>query len=108
MTKEKWGGILDNIKEKFEITNKGNEHLEDEGGVDIEFVEFDGPLGKMRLEFVSKPIVIDKKMTYSRRIGSETKVDYIYSENEKSENMTAYKWDDAMNDWTEMDGSMFD
>jgi hypothetical protein len=108
MTKERWMEIKDNIKEKFEITNQGDEHLEDEGGVDIEFVEFDGPLGKMRLELVSKPVILDKKMTYSKRIGSETKIDYVYSETEKSENMTAYKWDDAVGDWMEMDGKMFE
>lgn len=103
MTKEKWQDILANIKDKFEVEDKGSEHLDDEGGVDIEYIVFQGPVGKMRLEYVTKPVVLDRKTTYSKRIGSETKVDYIYSETEKSERMTAYKWDEDDEEWVEMD-----
>lgn len=108
MTKDKWKEVLGNIHDNFELLDRGEEHLEDEGGVDIEYVEFNGPLGKMRLEFVSKPVILDKKTTYSKRIGSETKIDYVYSEDERSEKMNAYKWDEAASDWQEMDGSMFE
>ncbi len=107
MTKERWKEIIGNIKDNFGILEQGEEHIEDEGGVDIEFVEFNGPLGRMRLEFIEKPLVLDKKTIYSRRIGSETKVDYVYSDTEKSQKMSAYKWDDEQNDWMEIDGEMF-
>jgi len=108
MTKEKWETILGNIKDNFEVEDEGAEHVDDEGGVDIEFVIFEGPLGKMRLEFVSRPAVVDKKTTYSKRIGSETKVDYIYSPTERAETMTAYKWDDSSEEWVEMEAGMFE
>ena len=107
MMPEKWKIIKGNIKDKFEIDDEGSEHIDDEGGVDIEFVVFQGPLGKMRLEFVSKPIVLDRKTTYSRRIGSETKIDYVYSEDEKSHVMTAYKWNDGDEEWVEVDAGSF-
>jgi len=50
---------------------------------------------------------LDKKTNYSNRIGSETKVSYIYSESEKTSRLVAYKWDEGRDDWTEIDGSMF-
>ena len=108
MRKEKWQDILANVKDKFEVETEGEERLEEEGGVDIEYIEFKGPLGRMRLEFIIKPVVLDKKTTYSRRIGSETKVDYIYSDTEKVEKLMAYKWDEDKEEWVEMEAGMFE
>lgn len=106
MTPEKWTTILGNIKDNFQVEDEGREHIDEEGGVDVDFIVFQGSLGRMRLEFVQKPVVLDKKTTYSRRIGSETKVDYVYSE-EKSGTLNAYKWDEASEEWTEMDAGAF-
>lgn len=108
MQPEKWVSIVGNIKDKFPVKEEGKEHFDDEGGVDLEFIEFEGPLGLMRLEHICRPIVLDKKTTYSRRIGSETKVDYVYSETEKSYVLNVYKWDDSQDDWVEVDGAMFE
>jgi len=107
MTPEKWKNITGNIKDSFKVEDEGKEHLDEEGGVDIEYIIFQGPLGKMRLEYIIKPVVIDKKTIYSRRIGSETKVDYVYSEDEKSHKLVAYKWDEDDENWAEIDGGMF-
>jgi len=107
MTPEKWQNIKGNIKDNFSVEDEGATHLEDDGGIDIEYIVFKGPLGKMRLEFVSQPVVLDKKTTYSRRIGSETKVDYVYSEQERSTALHAYKWDENQEDWLEIDAANF-
>lgn len=104
---ERWNEIIGNIKDNFDIVDQGEERLDEEGGVDVEFIEFNGPLGKMRLEFVTKPIVLDKKTTYSNRIGSETKVDYIYSQSEKSSKLNAYKWDNESGEWVEIESKNF-
>ena len=108
MTKEKWEKIVGNIKDKFPIQDEGEVNLEDEGGVDIKYIEFDGPLGRMRLEYVIKPVITDKKTNYTRRIGSETQVTYVYSEDEKSHRLMAYKWNEEKDDWMEIDGNMFE
>jgi hypothetical protein len=108
MTPEKWEKIVGNIEDNFEVKDRGEEHIDDEGGIDLKYIEFDGPMGHMRLEFVVKPAVLDKKTTYSRRIGSETKVDYVYSDTEKAHILNVYKWDDAQDDWIEVDGKMFE
>jgi len=107
MTPEKWENLIDNIKDKFKVEEHKNEHLDERGGTDIEFIIFKGPLGRMKLEFTTKPLVLDKKTTYSRRIGSQTAIEYIYSEDEKTHKLMAYKWDDFQNDWVEIDPNSF-
>lgn len=107
MTLEKWQDILGNIKDNFKYENESEEHLDDEGGVDIHSIEFQGPLGRMRLEHISKPVILDKKTTYSKRIGSETQVDYVYSTTEKSGLLMIYKWDESQEDWVEVEAEKF-
>lgn len=107
MSPDKWQRIVGNIKDKFEVHDEGQEHYDDEGGVDIDYIEFTSPMGKMRLEYIVKPVILDKKTHYTRRIGSETAVDYVYSQDEKSHQMKAYKWDEAEDDWVEIEASTF-
>jgi len=107
MTPEKWRSIIGNIKDSFQVFDEGKIKLDEEGGTDIEFIEFFGPLGKIRLEFIVKPVILDKKTTYSKRIGSETKVDYIYSQTEKSHTLVAYKWDELSDNWVEIEAGNF-
>lgn len=107
MNIEKWKNTLSHIKDTFTVEDEGTEHLDEEGGIDIDYIVFKGPLGLMRLEYVSRPVILDKKTTYSKRIGSETKIDYVYSETEKSQQMTAYKWDEDIDDWVEMESRLF-
>lgn len=103
MTREKWTIVLGNILDNFEVLEHDKEFIEEEGGIDLEYVVFIGPLGKMRVEFIEKPIVLDKKTNYSNRIGSETGVEYVYSETEKSSRLIAYKWSEEGDDWIEIE-----
>lgn len=107
MMPERWTSILGHIKDNFEVIDQGVEEYEDEGGTKVEYIVFNGPLGKMKLEFISKPVVLDKKTIYSKRIGSETKVEYVYSPDEKSHRFLALKWDDGQDDWEEIDSKNF-
>ena len=107
MTLDRWQDIIGNIKDNFEVLNSGSEHLEDEGGVEVDYIVFNTEQGKFRLELISKPVVLDKKTTFSKRIGSETKVDYVYSEEEKMTKMLAYRFSSESNDWEEMDSKSF-
>jgi len=108
MTPEKWLNTVNDIKDKFPVTNTGEVSIEDEGGTDIEYIEFDGPIGKMRLEFVVRPVIVDKKANFSNRIGSETQVTYIYSTEEKRYKMIVYKWNEYEDDWEEIEAGMFE
>jgi len=108
MQEEKWIQTIGHIKDNFEVLGEGSDHLEDEGGIDIKYIEFKGPLGKMRLEHITKPAILDKKTSYSRRIGSETNVEYVYSETEKSYKLDVYRLNEDSGEWEEMEaGNLF-
>lgn len=107
MLPEKWQEIIGKIKDNFKVLDSGQERFEDEGGREIEYIVFDGALGRMKLEFISKPVILDKKTKYSKRIGASTVVDYVYSPDEKSHKLKVYKWDQALNDWQEIDAKKF-
>lgn len=103
MIPEKWESIVGHIKDNFSVLEHEKFSSADDGGTEIEHIIFDGPLGRMKLEFIIRPIVLDKKTVFSRRVGSETKVEYVYSPDEKSYRLVPYKWDEDADDWREID-----
>lgn len=107
MLPDRWKDILGNIKDKFSVEEDGNYHIDEEGGIDVEFIIFAGPLGRMKLEFETRPAVLDKKVTFSNRVGVQSEVKYIYSETEKSHKLLVYKWDEGRDDWIEMEAKNF-
>ena len=106
MNPERWEQIKMMVKEKFEILNQTEEECAIGVGT-VQIIEFEGPIGRMKLEFISKPRILDKKTTYSNRIGSDVKVDYVYSENEETHHLKAYKWDEAAERWSDIDAAAF-
>lgn len=108
MTQERWQEILGQVKDNFKIEKQETQHFEEEGGVDLEYVIFHGPLGLMKLEFESLPVILDKKTSYSNRIGSTTQIDYIYSPDEKNHKLYAYKWDEVTEEWVEIEAKNFE
>ena len=103
MTNDRWLDTKATIQEKFEILEEGKEELdENEGKGHREFVIFNGPLGKMKAENTVKAIVLDKKILSSRRAGAQSKVEYVYSDTEKSNKFKAYKWDEGSEEWVEI------
>ena len=111
---DKWQDIIAMVEEKFGIIDKKEDSEEigkDINGNDVfgksEIIEFDGPLGKMKLELITRPIVLEKKTSFSRRIGGDVGVEYIYSDSEEVSKFKAYKWSDEQSDWLEIDKNMF-
>lgn len=100
MTKEKWGIVLENIERKFEILDRGI----DEGyGQRTEWIEFENPQGKMRLEWIEKPRMTGFKTAYSKRLGTSAgKVEQTESKSEKVNFVRAYIFSEEKNDWEEM------
>ena len=107
MLLEKWKNLIDDIKDKFEVEKEGEEHLDERGGIDIEFIIFKSPLGRVKLEFVTKPVVLDKKDIYSQRIGAQSNIEYVYSEDEKTTRLVAYKYNDVEKEWVEINTDSF-
>ncbi|OGY51329.1 MAG: hypothetical protein A3J59_02575 [Candidatus Buchananbacteria bacterium RIFCSPHIGHO2_02_FULL_56_16] len=103
MTDERWQDILGHIKDKFEVLDHRTEALAaEEGPGSIEVIEFNGPLGRMKLNRTTKPRVLGKKIIGSKRIGSDTTVEYLYSDTEKSHQFGAYRWNEDEQTWVEM------
>jgi hypothetical protein len=103
MSPEKWKSIKGRILDSFKNVEEAKEALEEPAVGEKEILEFAGPLGRMRLEFITRPVVLDKVTHGSRRIGSEHGVEYIYSQDEFFHALHAYKWDDNSSDWLEID-----
>lgn len=102
MTQEKWQEIKGMVLDKFDVLENKTVNLDDRPGT-VEYIEFTGPLGKMRLEWIDQPLLIDKKTIGSKRIGSDTKVEYIYSETERVNRFKAYKWNNDSQSWEEIE-----
>jgi hypothetical protein len=102
MNDEKWDSLLSEIEDKFGFKSRNKKPLAPGPG-EIETVEFDGPAGPMRLERVSKPVVLDRKTHYSKRIGSATTEEYQYSETDKYHRVRLLRWNNLEGNWMEVD-----
>jgi hypothetical protein len=102
MQKDKWLDTKSMVKEKFTVLEEGLEEIEDVPRGTVDFLEFDGPQGKMRLEFISTPVVLDKKTIYSKTGATASNVQYTYSEDEFVHRLEAYKWNNNTEDWEEI------
>lgn len=106
MTLEKWEEIKQKILSGFEIFNQET-LINEERYENIEIIEFLGPAGKMKVEWITRPKVIDKKTKYSNRIGSSVSVDYIYSPDEITHTFKVYNWSEPISDWQEIKTGAF-
>jgi len=108
MSPERWQELKDMARKNFEVLENNTFELDPEkGSGQKEELVFNGPLGKIKLEYVSKPLVIGKTMHYSKRMGDTAKVDYQTSETEKVHTLFAYRWDLASDEWQEIDSASF-
>lgn len=110
MNDEKWGDIIDLIQQKFGIIEHvkdeisiGDDFEEDKAREQVESIIFDGPLGRMKVQRITRPVIIDKKAHYTKTQGKGAQIEYTYSEDEFSHRVVAYKWDDLENNWIEME-----
>lgn len=109
MNKERWQDLKFDLKEKYKPVEETSFELpaEDGGGM-VEELIMATPMGRMKLEFTERPLVVDKKVTTSRRIGANAKVDYVYSDTEKSCKLRVFKWEEINGDWEEIKANLFD
>jgi hypothetical protein len=101
MTYERWQNLISTIKDKFKVTKEGREEL-NPGPGHVEFIECGTPLGKVRLELIVKPKILEKKTYYSNRVGSQTTVEYRYDENEHTLTLKALRWNEESDTWQEV------
>jgi hypothetical protein len=104
MNDERWEGLVSMIRRKFKVTEHTTSEPDPRDRAVKETLVFDGPTGPMKLERVTRPLVVEKKPIYSHRSGSGVNYDYIYHPTEKTHREALYRWEN--NGWTEMDLSM--
>ncbi len=100
MNDERWIELTERIRDTFKVT-RDVEHALDPGPGKIEELEFEGPGGRMRLERVTRPVVLERRAHYSRRVGSGASEEFVYSPTEVSHRVTFYRWVDG--NWEEED-----
>jgi len=98
MNPSKWENLIFLAEEKFGIEKKYKEEFEvaelSTGEKIIgqrQIVEFESPLGRIKLEKNSRPKIIDKKVLHTKRIGGRVAVDFVYSDEEKVEDLKIYR-----------------
>lgn len=99
--------LTGDIKDRFEILE--SERIEDADlpGAVTERIVFQSPAGKMKLEFSTRPAIVDKKTHGSRRIGGDTSVEYIYSDEDFVYKLHAFRFSEGSDMWEEMKASDF-
>ena len=85
MTYNAWLNLKDKINEKFKVEDYQKSVLEEVPDSVCETLIFNGPNGRIKLQWISKPKTLGEKTLYSGRVGSHVKVDKIYSADEKAE-----------------------
>ncbi|MFH1099242.1 MAG: hypothetical protein V1723_05005 [Candidatus Uhrbacteria bacterium] len=107
MLEAQWANILDRIAEKFTIEERGEEPLPDIPNGKRDFVIFTSPLGRVRLERVTKPRTIGHSAITSRRIGGAVEVKTQYDLDDLVHFLRAQRWDETAGRWVEIDADTF-
>ncbi len=104
MNDQRWEEVLRRLDKLF--GDLEFDEIEDEETHAVtESVVWTGPQGRMKLDRVTRPLVVDKKMHYSGRIGGGTHVEYVYSKTETTSRVRLFRWNDTSNDWEEVDAN---
>jgi hypothetical protein len=99
MQPDRWLEIKQELKQKFELEDEYSEEL-DHGSQEV--VEFVSPMGRVKLCFVQKPKVLDKKTTYSNRIGSGVSVEYVYDLENSTYHLDVWLWSEGNQQWEKL------
>ena len=102
MLPDKWEQTKGHILDSFSNVEISELELQDPDVGKKEIVLFNGPLGQMKLEYYTKPVILNRNTHGSRRIGSHTAVEYVYSQDEFTHFLKVYKLDPDTDEWQEM------
>jgi hypothetical protein len=113
MDLDRWMQLKESLRSRFTIEQEGIEDLTmdtQDGTVNTgtaEFLVMETPMGKIKLAFEKKPLVLDKKEHYSHRAGQAARTEYQFSDSEFTYKLKAYKWNDIEEEWDEIDAENF-
>lgn len=107
MNIDRWQQIVEMVKSSFDVEESGITNNEERGGTETEFIIFNGPLGRIKLEFATHPALMNTKTKYTKRIGADIVIENVYSPTDTVSNLVVWKWDDDSDDWKAFDASIF-
>jgi hypothetical protein len=102
MHQRKWEDLLDKIEKMFGFTQHTTEEYP-ERRTTVETAVFDGASGRIKLERTRKPVVLDTRVSYSRRTGSDVVTEYVLSDDEYVDTVRFFRWDRLAREWTQID-----
>ena len=102
MQDEKWQELISRIKDSFSVLENDIKDGEIDGEK-TESIVFENSLGKMKLERTLKPKLLEEKTHYSGRVGSQTQVEKVYSQDEFISFVKLYRENNG--EWNELDVS---
>lgn len=105
MNLDKWQEVLDRIEVTFPITNDGKYDLDEPKGANVEFVEFESPMGLVRLELTTKPKLESTKTSGGSKYGAASSVEKVYSQDEVVRTFAAFREVDG--EWEAVDAQGF-
>jgi hypothetical protein len=100
MTDDRWQEISDKIRASFPDHEHEKESVLDGKGTREAFV-FSGPMGRMKIERRVQPKVVGERGMQAKRIGAESTIEKVYSEDETVDFLSIFTWNDAQQDWVE-------
>ncbi len=104
MTRERWEDIVYKIETMFPDAKLVKEEIEDVDTGVKEVIEFDSPqMGRVKLEFVDMPLLLEERTIGGKRIGAQVKVERIYSDTERVYKLNVYKLNENTNEWEKLD-----
>lgn len=102
MYQRKWEDLLDKVEKMFGFIEHTTEEYP-ERRMTVETAVFDGASGRIKLERTMKPVVLDQKTTYSKRVGSGVTTEYILSDDEYVDTVRFFRWDRLAREWKQID-----
>lgn len=106
MTDERWQEVTEKIRNAFPDHEHGEESLLGGKGT-VEFYVFSGPKGKLKLERTKRPRIVGERGISSHRIGSDTTIEKVYSENEMVDFVKVYQWNGGQETWVPIEDDSF-
>lgn len=103
MNDDKWAELVDRVGSQFGILEEGDESIKDVPNGRREFVIFEGPMGKMMIERMTRPKVMGEKSFGGSKYGAGAGIEKIYSTDETTKTIKVYKDDDG--DWIAVDAT---
>jgi hypothetical protein len=104
MNDQRWEEVLKRLDRQFGGL-EFDETEEEETRTVTESVVWTSPQGRMKLTRTTRPLVVDKKLHYSHRIGGGSNVEYVYSKTESTSRIRLFRWSGTTSDWEEIDAS---